>query len=175
MKSVLLFALAVMPGIAFAQIQVQHTDIAELMMKKHQITVEDTDFTIFYRFSTVGEGESSNEDTMAQITSVDINKERKSLVISIDDINQDDLMSVRFSEELVSAQGKRLILLIDGDEKGYESNTQDNKRTMIFVLPEGSKQVEIVGTRVIPEFPSAALALVAVVSGVVLVQKLRKN
>ncbi|WP_100183116.1 hypothetical protein [Candidatus Nitrosotenuis aquarius] len=175
MKSVLLFALAVMPGIAFAQIQVQHTDIAELMMKKHQITVEDTGFTIFYRFSTVGEGESSNEDTMAQITSVDINKERKSLVISIDDINQDDLMSVRFSEELVSAQGKRLVLLIDGGEKGYESNTQDGKRTMIFVLPEGSKQVEIVGTRVIPEFPSAALALAAIVSSVVLVQKLRKN
>jgi hypothetical protein len=175
MKSVLLFALAVMPGIAFAQIQVQHTDIAELMMKKHQITVEDADYTVFYRFSTVGEGESSDEDTAAQITSVDINKERKSLVISIDDINQDDLMSVRFSEELVSAQGKRLVLLIDGEEKGYESNTQDGKRTMIFVLPEGSKQVEIVGTRVIPEFPSAALAMIIVMPLVLLLSRYKRS
>ena len=76
MKSV--FLLALIPGLAFAQVQpVQHTDIAELMMKKYLLNVEDTDFTIFYRFSTVGEGESSDEDTQAQITSIDINKERK--------------------------------------------------------------------------------------------------
>ncbi|MBM3904703.1 MAG: hypothetical protein FJ357_06185 [Thaumarchaeota archaeon] len=168
----MLFALVVMPSVAFAQ--VQHTDIAELMMKKYPITAENNDYTIFYRFSTVGEGESSDEDIVAQITSIDIIKERKSLVISIDDINQDDLMSVRFSEELVSAEGKRLVLLIDGEEKGYESNTQDGKRTMIFVLPENSKQVEIVGTRVIPEFPSAVVAFVVVVSSVILIQKLRK-
>lgn len=164
-----------MPGIAFAQVQqVQHTDIAELMMKKYHLTIENTDFTVFYRFSTVGEGESSEEDTVAQITSINIDKERKSLVISIDDINQDDLMSVRFSEELVSAEGKKPVLLIDGEEKGYESNTQDGRRTMIFVLPESSKQVEIVGTRVIPEFPSAVVAFVVVVSSVILIQKLRK-
>lgn len=164
------------PGLAFAQVQpVQHTDIAELMMKKYPINVENTDFTIFYRFSTVGEGESSDEDTHATITSIDINKEHKSLVISIDDIRQDDLMSVRFSEELVSAVGKRLILLIDGQEKGYESNTQEGKRTMIFVLPQDSKQVEIIGTKVIPEFSSAVLTLIVIVSSAVLIQKLRKH
>ena len=104
----------------------------------------------------------------------EINKERKSLVFSISDINQDDLMSVRFAEELVSAEGKRLILLIGGQEKGYESNTQDDKRTMIFVLPENTTKVEIVGTKVIPEFPLSVVVLAAMVSGVVLMQKLRK-
>ena len=167
-----LLILFVAPSLAFAQ--VQHTDIAELMMKKYQINVENTDFTIFYRFSTTGEGESSDEDMQAQITSIEINKERKSLVFSISDINQDDLMSVRFAEELVSAEGKRLILLIGGQEKGYESNTQDDKRTMIFVLPENTTQVEIVGTKVIPEFSLSVVVLAAMVSGVVLMQKLRK-
>jgi hypothetical protein len=167
MKLVLLI-LFVVPSLAFAQVQqVQHTDIAELMMKKYQINVENTDFTIFYRFSTTGEGESSDEDMQAQITSIEINKERKSLVFFVDDINQDDLMSVRFSEELVSAEGKRLVLLIDGQEKGYESNTQDDKRTMIFVLPAHATQVEIVGTKVIPEFPSGLFVL-AVMMPVVL-------
>lgn len=165
-----------MPSLAFAQVQqVQHMDIAELMMKKYQINVDNTDFTIFYRFSTTGEGESSEEDMQAQVMSVDLNKERKSLVFSIDDINQDDLMSVRFSEELVSAADKRLVLLIDGQEKGYESNTQDGKRTMIFVLPADSKQVEIIGTKVIPEFQSGLFALIAMMPLVLLVPIFIKN
>jgi hypothetical protein len=174
MKLVLLI-LFVIPTLAFAQVQqIQHTDIAELMMKKYQISVENTDFTIFYRFSTAGEGESTSEDLQAQIRSIDINKERKSLMFSLSEINQDDLMSVRFSEELVSAEGKRLVLFIDGRERGYESNTQDGKRTMIFVLPAHTTQVEVVGTKVIPEFPSSVMVLAAVVSGIVLIQKMRK-
>lgn len=176
MKFIFPLVLIVIPGLAFAQVQpVQHADIAELMMKKYQLSVKDADFTIFYRFSTVGQGESSEEDTQAQITSIDINEEKKSLVVSVAEINQDDLMSIRFSEEMVSAEGKRLVLLIDGQERGYESNTQDNKRTMIFVLPQNTKQVEIIGTRVIPEFQSAVLTLIVIVSSVVLIQKTRKT
>ena len=66
-------------------------------------------------------------------------------------------------------------MLIDGKEKGYESSSQNNKSTMIFVLPKDTTQVEIVGTRVIPEFPSGVLALIVVSSGVILAQKLRKK
>ena len=180
MKSLVFLALAAIlfPSFAFADTHitlVQHADIAEIMMKKQQINIENTDFTIFYRFSTVGEGESSDEDHQAQIKSIDINKERKSLVISIEDINQDDIMSVRFPQELVSAEGKKLVLLIDGEEKGYESSSQDDKSTMIFVLPEGSTQIEIVGTRVIPEFTSSILIMVVVLSVALLVPVFAKH
>ena len=53
------------PGLVFADdsIQpIQYADIAEIMMKKYELNVEDTDFTIFYRFSTVGAGESSRSE-----------------------------------------------------------------------------------------------------------------
>lgn len=173
----LIFGIVLLPGLAFADsIQpIQYADIAEVMMKKYQINVDNTDFTIFYRFSTVGEGESSDEDHTAQITSIDVNQNRKSLVISLDKINQDDIMSVRFSQELVSGEGKRLTLLIDGKEKGYESSSQDNKSTMIFVLPKDTAQVEIVGTKVIPEFPSSVLIMVAVSSIALLVPVFAKH
>lgn len=173
----LIFGIVLLPGLAFADsIQpIQYADIAEVMMKKYQINVDNTDFTIFYRFSTVGEGESSDEDHTAQITSIDVNQDRKSLVISLDKINQDDIMSVRFSQELVSSEGKRLTLLIDGKEKGYESSSQDNKSTMIFVLPKDTAQVEIVGTKVIPEFPSSVLIMVAVSSIALLVPVFAKH
>jgi len=168
MKFILLIALAIMPGIAFAQTHlIQYPDIAEIIMKKYQLNVENTDFTIFYRFSTGGEGGSSSEDETAKISSIEINKEKKAMVISLDEINQDDLMSIRFSEKLVSAQGQKLILLIDGKEKAYEFNTQDEKRTMVFMLPANSKQIEIVGTRVIPEFASSLVILTVIMSCVI--------
>lgn len=173
----LMYGIVLFPGLAFADsIQpVQYADIAEIMMKKYQINVDNADFTIFYRFSTVGEGESSDEDHTAQITSIDVNQNRKSLVISLDKINQDDIMSVRFSQELVSSEGKRLTLLIDGKEKGYESSSQDNKSTIIFVLPKDTAQVEIVGTRIIPEFTSSVLIMVAVSSIALLVPVFAKH
>lgn len=152
--------------------QVQHADIAEIMMKKYPITIDDTDFTIFYRFSTVGEGEGTDEDFEAKITSIQMNKERKSLVITLDNIKQKDIMSLRFEKSLVSAEGKRLSLLIDGEEKGYESSSQNDKSTMIFLISPNTTQVEIIGTRVIPEFPSGLLVLVIVSSSLVLAQKL---
>jgi hypothetical protein len=46
---------------------------------------------------------------------------------------------------------------------------------MIFVLPKDTAQVEIVGTKVIPEIPSSILVLIVVSSGVVLMQKLKRR
>ena len=136
MKFILLIALAILPGIAFGQTQqIQYSDISEIIMKKYQLTVENIDYTIFYRFSTGGEDRSSSEDQKAVIRLIEINKEKKAMVISLDEINQDDLMSIRFSQKLVSAPEQQLILLIDGKEKRYEFSTQDEKRTMVFMLP----------------------------------------
>ena len=177
MKFLVLFtALSFFVGFACAdELQLsQYADIAELMMKKYQINVDNTDFTIFYRFSTVGQGEGSDEDTITTIKSIELDKERKSLIISIDNLNQTDILSIQFPKKLVSAEGTKLTLLVDGKEKGYESNVQGIKRTMIFVLPANSEKIEIVGTRVIPEFPSGLLALPVIISGMIIMQRLGK-
>ena len=82
MKFILLIALAIVPGIAFAQTQqIQYSDISEIIMKKYQLTVENIDYTIFYRFSTGGEDRSSSEDQKAVIRLIEINKEKKAMVI----------------------------------------------------------------------------------------------
>ena len=163
-------------GFAYAdELQLaQYADIAELMMKKYQINVDNADFTIFYRFSTMGQGEGSDEDIIATIKSIELDKERKSLIISVDNLNQTDILSIQFPKKLVSAEGTKLTLLVDGKEKGYESNVQDIKRTMIFVLPAKTEKIEIVGTNVIPEFSSGLTVLLALISGIIIMQRLGK-
>ena len=177
MKFLVLFtALSFFVGFACAdELQLsQYADIAELMMKKYQINVDNTDFTIFYRFSTMGQGEGSDEDIIATIKSIELDKERKSLIISVDNLNQTDILSIQFPKKLVSAEGTKLTLLVDGKEKGYESNVQDIKRTMIFVLPAKTEKIEIVGTNVIPEFSSGLTVLLALISGIIIMQRLGK-
>ena len=154
--------------------QVQHADVAEITMKKYQINVNGTNYTVFYRLSTTVESaEGTPDDFEAKVISMQINNDRKSMIITLDNVKQTDIMSVRFEKSLVSSEGKRLLLMIDSKEKGYESSSQDDKRSMIFLVPANTTQVEIIGTRVIPEFPSELLVLIIVSSGVVLIQKLK--
>lgn len=164
-------------GVAFADDaikQVQQADIAEITMKKYQVNVDGADFTVFYRLSTTIEtAEGTPDDFEAKVTSVQINKERKSMIITLSDVKQTDIMSVRFEKTLVSAEGKKLTLMVNDKEKGYDSSSQGDKRSMIFIVPANTTQVEIIGTQVIPEFPSGLMMLLIVLSSVVLLQKLK--
>ncbi len=167
---ILLFiSLATVPGDDTLQ-YVQRYDIAELMMNKYTLSMDEGDFTIFYRLSTTeSEGEGTAEDLDAKVTSIGIDKERISLVIKLDDVRQTDIMSVRFPQDLVSAEGTELTLLVDGVQKGYEWSVQDDKTNMIFVIPAHTAKIEIIGTRVIPEFSSGLLLLDTIMSTMLIV------
>ncbi|MFN3654117.1 MAG: hypothetical protein ACK4TO_02180 [Candidatus Nitrosotenuis sp.] len=157
---------------------VQKYDIAELMMQKYVMSVDDGDYTVFYRLSiTESHAEGTAEDLDAEITSMIINKERSSLVIGLEGVAQTDIMSVRFPNEILSAEGGKFTLLVNGEQKGYESSEQQGKTNMIFLIPAKTGEIEIIGTRVIPEFQSIMILLAAVMSAALIVPltKLLKN
>ena len=157
---------------------VQKYDIAELMMQKYVVSVDEGDYVVFYRLSTTeSHAEGTAEDLDAKITSMTINKERASLVIGLEGVEQTDIMSVRFPNEILSAEGGKFTLLVNGEQRGYESSEQKGKTNMIFLIPAQSGEIEIIGTRVIPEFPSTMILLAAVMSAVLIVPlaKLQKN
>jgi hypothetical protein len=177
----ILFLLSVVIHSGYSEIDdsiqsVARQDIAELMMKKYPLQVDQHDFIIYYRFSTLESvGEGTSEDLEAQITSIEVDHERNSLVIRLDNIAQSDLMSVRFPQELMSAEKGKFTLLIDGKERGYEWSVQEDSRNLIFVIPERTTEVEIIGTRVIPEFASWLPVLVIVSSGLLVIQRFYKK
>lgn len=135
-------------------------DIAEIMMQKHTLDTEGGQFTIFYRFSTLeGVVEGGTEDLDANLLGMEIDLERTSLVFNIENIRQTDLMSIRFPSAILSAENDKFTVLADGQARGYELSTQDESTNLIFILPENTTRVEIVGTRVVPEFSSGLLML----------------
>jgi hypothetical protein len=104
--------------------------------------------------------EDTHEDLDAKITSITVNQERQSLVIKLDNVAQVDIMSMRIPKELISAEGKQLALFIDGKETQYEWSVKDDYNNLIFIVPPQTAELEIVGTRVIPEFSSGLLVLI---------------
>lgn len=154
---------------------VQHSDIAELMMKKHSLAVDGRDFIIFYKLSTIGGvGESTSEDHTARIVSMEIDKEDTSLVVDIENVMQDDIMSIKFPKEMLSAEGNKFVVLTDGKEKKYEYYTQENSTGIVFVLPSGTSRVEIIGTHVIPEFQYVLLILAAITSVILVGSRMKQ-
>lgn len=156
-------------------IQLVQRDIAELMMQKYHLEVVEQDFTIFYRLSVLESlGELSSEDHDSKVISMEINQERTSLIIKLDNIKQADMISIRFPQELISAEEGELTLLVDGKEKGYEWSVQEKSRNLIFVIPYRTTEVEIIGTRVIPEFTSALFVL-TIITSVLVVQRVYRR
>ena len=142
--------------------QIQYPDLAQLMMKKYQLQVDEKNFEILYRLSTLETtAEDSGEDYDAKVISMNINSERSSLIIKLDNILHSDVMSVRFPKELLSADKEKFTLLVDGQEKGYEFSVAGKYTNLIFIVTKQTTEVEIVGTRVIPEFTGGLLVLTA--------------
>ncbi|WKT58689.1 hypothetical protein QVH35_04840 [Candidatus Nitrosotenuis chungbukensis] len=145
--------------------KIQYPDIAQLMMKKYQLQVEEKNFEIFYRLSTIeAVAESGTEDHDAQVISMGINSERSSLIIKLDNILNSDIMSIRFPKEVLSADKEKFTLLINGQEKGYEFSVSGKYTNLIFIVPKQTTEVEIIGTKVIPEFTGGLLILAAATS-----------
>ncbi len=59
--------------------------------------------------------------------------------------------------ELISAQNDEFIILVDGKEVDYDIKTNLTNSTFTFFVTVGTKEVEIIGTHVIPEFPTGII------------------
>ncbi len=145
--------------------QTQYPNLAQLMMKKYQLQVDEKSFEVLYRLSTLETtAEDSSEDYDAKVVSMGINSERSSLIIELDNILHSDVMSVRFPQELLSADKEKFTLLVNGKEKGYEFSVAGKYTNLIFIITKQTTEVEIVGTKVIPEFTGDLLVLTAAMS-----------
>ena len=158
------------------KLTINRRDIAEIMMNKYKISTDQGEFTLFYRLSITGSvGGDTFEDLETKISSVNINQERASLIITFDNVKQTDIMSLMLPKELISAEGEQLALFVDGKEIEYEWSVKEKYNTLIFILPKQTTEVEVVGTRVIPEFPSGLLILGVVSSGLIVGRALAKK
>lgn len=110
-----------------------------------------------------------NSDVIAMA----IDPESKSLLIGLEKTH-DSQFIIGLEHELISAPNNEFVILVDGKEVYYKITSDSNISTFEFFVPSGSEEVEIIGTNVIPEFPtSAVFVLVVMVLSVIIFAKIK--
>jgi predicted secreted protein with PEFG-CTERM motif len=103
---------------------------------------------------------------------MNLNVERKSLEITLNPVDNDKVFWVLLPLEVISAEGAKYQLFIDGVETNYDLTLFPENYALGMILPPGAENVEIMGTQVIPEFGTVAILVMGVaITGIVFVAR----
>ena len=159
---ILLFAmlLIITPINAFSQ-----TDIAKLVSPKYELKVDEKVYELHYgsHGSLEFDVEKLRSEVLLDVVSVDVDTEKKSLEIHLDNVLEQQVFWIMIPFEVLQAENNNFILLLDGVETGYEFTKSINDNTIGMIIPKNTQKIEIIGTSVIPEFGSAMFLLLIVI------------
>ena len=131
------------------------------------IPVDGTSYSITYTI------------TNGKVIDIKANPQSKSLIVSIQTTG-DGLLTITMPRAVIDAKKSdnttddQFIVLNDGQQNGQanETMTTTTDRTLAIPFKNGTQQIEIVGTFVIPEFgPIAALVLTIAIVSIIAISK----
>jgi hypothetical protein len=126
----------------------------------YNLTVDEHSFDLTYEFS-------------GDVIAMAIDPELRSLLIGVEN-TKDSLFRITFDNELISAKNGDFAILVNGLEVDYGVSKNDSVSTLTFYVEEGTEEIEIIGTHVIPEFPfSVFFGFVLMTSIVLIITKFR--
>jgi predicted secreted protein with PEFG-CTERM motif len=72
------------------------------------------------------------------------------------------LIDARMGPDGMSGDDANFFVLVDGEEVNFDETTTSTDRTLTIPFEDGSTEIEIIGTFVIPEFGTMAAIILAV-------------
>ena len=135
----------------------QHLDIAQLESEKFSFEFDSVSYDIYYGFHGSLDDSMSDDFGDPVVKEMRVNQESKSIQVDFDRVPQKTDFWVRIPFEVLTAENEKYQLLIDGVDTGYDIMKMPDGYVIGMIIDDGVKQVEIVGTHVIPEFDSFAI------------------
>jgi len=170
----IVFGLILVPVVLPANAQT--VTIIEAAAEQYPIKIDDQTFTIFYGYGGSFEvGEDYILIPQPNLLSMSINPEQKSLEIEFEKLIEASLFWVLLPPDLISAEDYNFQVFVDEKKIEYDLVIHPNGPRVGFILPPNAEKVEIIGTKVIPEFGAIAgmILAVAIVSIIVISAKSR--
>jgi predicted secreted protein with PEFG-CTERM motif len=154
---------------AFAQL----LDTIKSTGTAYTIEVDDNTFEIYYGgYGSLEIGGEALETDEPSLSSMNLNVERKSLELTLNPVDNDKVFWVLLPLEVISAEEAKYQLFIDGVDTKYDLTKFGENYALGMILPPGAKNVEIMGTQVIPEFGTVAILVMGVaITGIVFVAR----
>ena len=141
----------------------QYLDTITSTGKSSTIEVDGKTFDIYWGgYGSLEIGGEALEVDEPTVSSMTLNIERKSLEIVLDPVNDNKIFWVLLPLDVISAEGAQYKLFIDGIETEYDLTKFPGNYGLGMVLPPGAEHVEVIGTRVIPEFGTIAIMILVV-------------
>jgi predicted secreted protein with PEFG-CTERM motif len=116
--------------------------------------------------------------TGASIDDISVSPQDTSLIISLKAANDGNL-TMTMPRSLIDAKTStgddQFFVLVDGADTDFTESKTDSSRTVTVSFPQDTKQIEVIGTQVVPEFDglSFVVLVVAIISIVAVSSKTR--
>lgn len=157
-----------MASFAFAQ----YLDISQLESDKVTLQFGEKSYDLYYGYR--GSLDSMGSDVhYPTLSSMEINEERKSLEITMEDVPETTDFWVRMPFDVITAENEKFTVIVDGVDTGYDLMKFPDGYVVGFIITEGVENIEIIGTAVIPEFGIIAVLIlgISILGLIFLVQK----
>ena len=113
--------------------------------------------------------------TCAEILGMTPDTEMKSMIIEIK-TDCDGELKITLPKTVIDTDENGFFVLVDGDETNHDSMLISEFWTLTIPFSDGSEEIEIIGTYVIPEFGTiAVLVLVAAVTTIIIISGKNKQ
>lgn len=140
-KTLLVLILLIVPLSAFAE---SHHDRSERnTFSEYAVSVDEHVYTVPYHVD-------------AHVIAMAIDPELTSLLIGLEN-TKESVFVIDLEHEIISAENNAFAILVNGFEVDYHTVSDSDSSTLTFYVPDFTEEVEIIGTRVIPEFPVGAI------------------
>jgi len=81
------------------------------------------------------------------------------------DTTDNGQLAITLPRELIDAkigeEDQDYFVLVDGEETNFDEETTSTDRTIVLFFPKGAEEIEIIGTKVVPEFGAIAALILA--------------
>ncbi|NIP62927.1 MAG: PEFG-CTERM sorting domain-containing protein [Nitrosopumilaceae archaeon] len=115
----------------------------------YDLVIDEKTFTVKY-------------DGMTDVLAMKIDHESKSLLIGIKN-TEDSNFRISVPNELISASSNEFAILVNGHELNYSLEEKNDNTIFSFFIPYGTQEIEIIGTKVVPEFPFGPIVIFSVI------------
>ena len=139
----------------------QYFDIAQIMAEKVTFEIGDDTFDVYYGYK--GSLDSmGGEFVEPTLSSMNINEERKSIEITMESVPERTDFWVRIPQEMLSAENENFVVLVNDVDTKYDLMKYPEDYVVGFVISETTENIEIIGTRLIPEFGVLSIMILGI-------------
>ncbi len=107
-------------------------------------------------------------DVNGHIIAMKIDTESKSLLVGLEQVKE-SIFTISPPTELISAANDNFIVLVDGYDTDFVLSNNENNPTITVPISDATEEIEIIGTRVIPEFPLGTLFVISIMISFVMI------